>query len=236
MTAAAAPSIRTYEERAVLAEYAKGKDLRDIGNANPKGGDWAAAVIMRVATMDRGRARAAVMAYDSRLATTARKDQPQPHTPAPAAAAAASTDKPTKATDAMPAMPPDIEALLKDAETCGLPKPATKAANIRGLITELQALMLASEQERTLRAFIKTLTEQRDKAIQELKELTGKPTAVAAAQPSREEYQLIRRWARDNGVKCPVSGRIPGSVVDAWRKANDGKPRAALDQAEKETR
>jgi len=225
MTAAAAPSIRTYEERAVLAEYAKGKDLRDIGNAHPKGGDWAAAVIMRVATMDRGRARAAVMAYDSRLANTARKDQPQPPTPA------AATDKPTKANDAMPAMPPDIEALLKDTETCGLPKPATKAANIRSLITELQALMLASEQERTLRAFIKTLTEQRDKAIQELKELTGKPTAVAAAQPSREEYQVIRRWARDNGVKCPVSGRIPGSVVDAWRKSNDAKPRAALDGA-----
>lgn len=135
----------------------------------------------------------------------------------------------------IPDLPPvtapaiDIDALLKDAEGCGLPRPAAKAAAIRAQIGELAVLMASTEQERVLRALIGTLTDQRDKAIAELRELTGKDTAAVKASrpsqpaPTREECALIRGWAAENNVECPRTGRIGGRVVDAWRAATGGK-------------
>lgn len=45
-------------------------------------------------------------------------------------------------------------------------------------------------------------------------ELRGAST-TAPVLPSKE----IRAWAAGNGVPCPVTGKIPGSVVDAWKQA-----------------
>lgn len=252
----ATPSIRSYEERAVLAKYATGTDLAAIEDA--RGHDWVAGVVMRVAGMDRGRARAAVLAWDDRMSTQggrrakeAEADPPAAARPAkaPAKVAAAAKPalekrvvepvkataveaepvKPTPAPAPTPAapepprelvMPADIEALLKDAEQSGLARLVEKAGRIRHHIHELNAMVASSEKERVLRATIRVLNEQRLKAIDELKELTGKTDVRVSVEPlTAEQRAEIRRWARAQGMTVSDTGRLQKTVVDAWRAA-----------------
>jgi len=42
------------------------------------------------------------------------------------------------------------------------------------------------------------------------------------SRPNPEDTALrreIREWARENGYDCPVKGRIPQAVIDAWNAA-----------------
>lgn len=55
-------------------------------------------------------------------------------------------------------------------------------------------------------------------------ESAGKGAAPAgSARESRERLSAIREWARANGMEVSSTGRIPGSVVEAYDAANPGK-------------
>lgn len=54
----------------------------------------------------------------------------------------------------------------------------------------------------------------------------------AAQQPTpqrsavdREQNQLIRTWARENGFEISERGRIPAEVTDAYQQQKNGKPK-----------
>src|SRR5690242_18658020 len=47
---------------------------------------------------------------------------------------------------------------------------------------------------------------------------SGRRPAVAVARSSRDENQAIREWASKNGHDLSARGRIPGHVVEAYRK------------------
>lgn len=243
----AAPSIRSYEERAVLAKYATGTNLQDITDS--RGHDWVADIVMRVAGMDRGRARAAVLAWDARMSSQGGRRAQEVSAavkPAPvkvAAAAKPAVEKrviepvkaaPPAATEPAPepappaepkpprelVMPDDIQALLKDADQSGLARLIEKADRIRHHVHELNEMMANSEKERVLRATIRVLTEQRNKAIEELKDLTGKPDVRVSDEPlTAEQRAEIRHWATSQGITVAGNGRLQTKVVDAWRAA-----------------
>ena len=44
--------------------------------------------------------------------------------------------------------------------------------------------------------------------------------AVVRAAPSREENRAMREWAQRNGHQISERGRIPQSVIDAYRSAH----------------
>lgn len=47
----------------------------------------------------------------------------------------------------------------------------------------------------------------------------GRGASVATARGSREQNQAIREWANKNGYELSGRGRIPGSIVEAYRNA-----------------
>jgi hypothetical protein len=49
---------------------------------------------------------------------------------------------------------------------------------------------------------------------------SGAGGAVARATSDREQNQAIREWAQQQGLKISERGRIPASVLDAYRAAH----------------
>ncbi|BFU43092.1 histone-like nucleoid-structuring protein Lsr2 [Krasilnikovia sp. MM14-A1004] len=45
----------------------------------------------------------------------------------------------------------------------------------------------------------------------------GRRGAVTTGRASRDQNQAIREWAAENGYEVSDRGRIPGSVVEAYR-------------------
>lgn len=44
-------------------------------------------------------------------------------------------------------------------------------------------------------------------------------TKARKSAPLGYDSATVRAWARDNGVDCPVTGRVPNAVVDQWKAA-----------------
>lgn len=140
-------------------------------------------------------------------------------------------------TVAAPAVPADapagavqggIEGLLAAAEGCDVVALRDLAGQIRELVERLAQELRVSRQERELLVAIRSLTEQRDKKVQDLKELRL-ASAVAVRQrepvPEVEQGQLrvpqaaIRAWARSRRMKVKPVGSLPAAVIEAYERA-----------------
>lgn len=138
---------------------------------------------------------------------TAKEAPAMPTTPMPPAAAA-STD-----TVELP-----VGQLLAWAHQHEDPKVQDQGAQVRAALAGLRQRHEAD----TELAAITTEAEQLERRLAELRareaELAPpkpKTKRKAVAYPAAE----VRAWARINGMNCPATGRIPGIVVDAWRRA-----------------
>ncbi|MEU9400587.1 histone-like nucleoid-structuring protein Lsr2 [Streptomyces sp. NPDC048242] len=68
---------------------------------------------------------------------------------------------------------------------------------------------------------LETLASEEQQLEQRLAELRSRreqlaPTKAKRKAPSYDAAE-VRAWARQNGVPCPPVGRVPKTVVDAWR-------------------
>jgi pyruvate/2-oxoglutarate dehydrogenase complex dihydrolipoamide acyltransferase (E2) component len=44
-----------------------------------------------------------------------------------------------------------------------------------------------------------------------------------ARRPRDHEPAAVRTWAKEHGIDCPATGRVPAAVVDQWRTAQAGE-------------
>jgi hypothetical protein len=223
------PAIRTQEQRKVLVRYAAGETVSAIIAATNLNKEFVTAAVADLAKFDRGRARELVQEYDQRAATVAASKVPRPSKPAPApepTPAPAPKKRPViEITDADP-----IDELLErgarsyDARARHLTK---KARDILTVLADRLTEVAAEQQRRDERAAVEAAAKANvEKALAaleaaraELAEVTGKTTPPPAASdgPSPRD---VRAWAREAGVDCPPLGRIPRTVMDAWKAAH----------------
>lgn len=112
-----------------------------------------------------------------------------------------------------------ITNLLSRAIATDVPKLMRAADRISNLVDQLEAQVREYEQGKELR----TRAEELERELAEIRrqlapKRTGSVLAGATAD-DRVSPRLIRAWATDAGVDCPIRGRIPNSVMDAYREA-----------------
>jgi hypothetical protein len=69
---------------------------------------------------------------------------------------------------------------------------------------------------------ITTEAEQLEKRLAELRSRQQEIAPVKAKAPRRKvdyDSRAVRAWARETGVDCPATGRVPKAVVDQWTAA-----------------
>jgi hypothetical protein len=155
--------------------------------------------------------------------STAPADQPEP--------AEATPVEPETPVEQVPDGPETIEQILARAEAC--PSDAVQAA-AQALREQAQRLGEAlridaqagglREQIAALDAEIADRTARRDALRAELEKLlAGGVTVSADSGPRRAPKAAeVRAWARDNGYAISEKGLIPGGIMAAYQRAQDG--------------
>ncbi|MGA4896714.1 WhiB family transcriptional regulator [Streptomyces griseoincarnatus] len=122
---------------------------------------------------------------------------------------------PSEIAEALP-----VDQLLEWGDAHSDPEVQDQAARARAALVGLRRRH-AAEAELTA---ITSEAEQLEQRLAELRarqaELTpAKKTAKKQAVQRDYEPATVRAWAKDNGVDCPATGRVPKAVVEAWRAA-----------------
>ncbi|MBU5946762.1 histone-like nucleoid-structuring protein Lsr2 [Streptomyces sp. PAM3C] len=138
--------------------------------------------------------------------------------PAPERTTPAMTTQPSTAAATAEALP--VDQLLEWGDAHTDPEVQDQAARARVALVGLRRRH-AADAELTA---ITSEAEQLEKRLAELRarqaELTpAKKTAKKQAVQRDYEPATVRAWAKDNGVDCPATGRVPKAVVEAWRAA-----------------
>jgi len=158
-------------------------------------------------------------ARDNRLHLPAEPSAERTHTPMPATttttAAAPVSPIPQATAEALP-----VGRLLKWGDEHPDAEVRDQAARARVVLAGLRKRH-AADQELTA---ITTEAEHLEKRLAELRarEQELAPPKTKAARKKQElgyDSPTVRAWARDNGVDCPPTGRIPKTVVDQWKAA-----------------
>jgi hypothetical protein len=145
--------------------------------------------------------------------------------------------KPMTTAPALRPAPPVADVLLTDAADVRLKTPEAlpvgqllkwaddhtdstirdQAARARAALTGLRRRH-ASEQELTA---IGTEAEQLEKRLAELRVREAELAPPKKKAKAQRDYDpaAVRGWARQAGVDCPERGRVPKTVLDAWREA-----------------
>ncbi|MDT0387861.1 Lsr2 family DNA-binding protein [Streptomyces dubilierae] len=116
------------------------------------------------------------------------------------------------------AQPLPVGQLLAWGDSHADPEVQDQAARARAALAGLRKRH-AADQELTA---ITTETEQLEKRLAELR---AREAELAPAKPKTRRKPAaypaaeVRAWAKENGVDCPPVGRVPKTVVDAWREA-----------------
>lgn len=95
-----------------------------------------------------------------------------------------------------------------------------QAARGRAILTGLRK-RYAADQELTA---ITTEAEQLEKRLAELRAREAELAPAKAKTPRRKidlgyDSRAVRAWAREAGVDCPATGRVPKAIVDQWKAA-----------------
>jgi hypothetical protein len=153
----------------------------------------------------------------SRPAGSTTTPQATRHLPTPAAA------------EQPPSKPDEFRVLINTAKNHDRKKIQNLAdkilddlAKLRGWIDEeaeaFRVRQAAAAEKEAARAEVKRLEEQLAEAKAKLRGSTVTPTVKPDADgPSAAD---IRAWAREHDVECPATGRVPGTVREAYGEAH----------------
>jgi hypothetical protein len=152
-------------------------------------------------------------AKESPTVTTA----PAPR-PAPDAEPTASADVRLKAVTTTEQLP--VDQLLAWGDQHDDPDVQDQAARARALLTGLSRRHAADRELAQITTEAERL-EQRLAALR-AREAELAPPKKAKKTPTQRDYDpaTVRAWAQQAGVNCPDRGRVPKTVVDAWRASH----------------
>ncbi len=144
----------------------------------------------------------------SRPTSSAERTTP-PMTATPAASS------PSEIAEALP-----VDQLLEWGDAHSDPEVQDQAARARVALVGLRRRHAAD-------AELTAITSEAEELEQRLAELRTRQAALAPAKKAtkkaavQRDYEpaTVRAWAKDNGVDCPATGRVPKAVVEAWRTA-----------------
>lgn len=130
---------------------------------------------------------------------------------------------------AMPSAPRpgamSVESLLAAADRVGHPRLAKQAAKVRDAVAVLRELVEGHEKRAEAEEQVERLRRQLAEAEAKLRGVAGTGPARAmarAAAAGRPEARLVRAWARQQGIECPATGRVPYAVVEAYEAVMSG--------------
>ncbi|MFE7236121.1 hypothetical protein ACFVAF_37015 [Streptomyces sp. NPDC057596] len=124
--------------------------------------------------------------------------------------------KPVPATEDPETLP--VGKLLAWGDQHADPDIQDQAARARAVLAGLRQ-RYATDRELT------AITSEREQLEQRLAELQARETELAPAKPKKPRKPAgypaaeVRAWAAANDVDCPAVGRVPKTVVEAWRAA-----------------
>lgn len=106
-------------------------------------------------------------------------------------------------------------------------------AAVRKHATAAAEALTALRERRRVDAELERITTEAGELEQRLAQLRAReselrPAARKKSAKAERDYDpaVVRVWARREGIECPDRGRVPVSVLDAWRAA--GSPRSAV--------
>jgi hypothetical protein len=111
-----------------------------------------------------------------------------------------------------------VGQLLKWGDDHTDPAVQDQAARARAALAGLRQRHAADRE-------LTAITTEEQQLEQRLAELRARKGELAPAKPKKTrktaDYPVaeVRAWAQANGMACAPRGRVPGDVVDAWRKA-----------------
>lgn len=206
---AAPPQISSRTQYEILRLFVAGKADREIADATSVELRGVTRTITELASGNRAKARDLVAAYERHAAAVAAARGVTPgQMPSPAAA---------------PAVDP-LEQLLAVAAASSSRRLQALGDKVRALVDDLRAAVAREEQAAEAQRRVDELAAELDKAREALRSVHGRPAAAhAATAASAVPAKTVRAWARENGVQVPALGRIPGDVMDAYRKQHEGE-------------
>ncbi|MDF2710674.1 MAG: Lsr2 [Nonomuraea muscovyensis] len=113
--------------------------------------------------------------------------------------------------------PLSVGQLLKWGEDHDDAEVQDQASRARVLLGGLRH-RYAADQELT------AITDERAQLEKRLAEIQAReaelaPPRKAGRAPTSPDTKAARAWAAENGIDCPPRGRVPKTVMDAWRAA-----------------
>ncbi|MDT6983710.1 histone-like nucleoid-structuring protein Lsr2 [Streptomyces lusitanus] len=137
--------------------------------------------------------------------------------PVPERTTTTMTAQPSIAAATAEALP--VDQLLEWGDAHTDPEVQDQAARARAALVGLRRRHAAD-------AELTAITSEAEELEQRLAELRTRQAELTPAKTTkkssvRRDYEpaTVRAWAKDNGVDCPATGRVPKKVVEAWRKA-----------------
>lgn len=165
------------------------------------------------------KAAAAPVQHRAPAAVTPTRTAPPPKTVTVAPAQPAPQATVTVTTTATPAAPKpgsSVDELLAQSEAHDQPRVRAMAERVRALLARLVDVIDEEQRLAAARKHVAELEAELAKARAQLPAAPAKPR-------TRADLTAIRQWAADNDIDCPRLGRIPGRVLDAYKKANPGE-------------
>ena len=148
---------------------------------------------------------------------------PEPMSTAPAHPQPPAVDVRLRSVSDQPAEQISVGQLLKWGDDHTDPEVQDQAARARAALGGLRQ-RYATDRE------LSALTSEEQQLEQRLAELRARKGELAPAKPKKQRTPVdypaptVRAWARENGMDCPATGRIPKIVVDAWKRATGAAP------------
>lgn len=184
----------TAAEFAVLRPYARGTDMAEIAKATRLDLDRINGIIMTRTSMNRQHAAELVRQH-------MRDNAAEPDRPATTA-------------------PSTLDAILTAGEAHTNTRIRAIAVKARTLLEDLRVRLVVAEQDSKARAAQAEADARVRAARKELAAARGVQLTLKQTVAASSEAQRARRWAAEQGIDCPTHGRIPGSVLNAYRTAN----------------
>ncbi|MEL3944833.1 Lsr2 family DNA-binding protein [Streptomyces sp. LNU-CPARS28] len=100
--------------------------------------------------------------------------------------------------------------------------------SVQSLASQISAGLADLRRRYTTDHELAQITSEAEKLEQRLADLRARQEELAPTPPRRTKRgrkpaypaATVRAWARENGMKCGGTGRVPKHIVDAWRAAN----------------
>ncbi|MFD5656962.1 Lsr2 family DNA-binding protein [Streptomyces hirsutus] len=157
-------------------------------------------------------------ARQGRLHLTGPQEGPAPMAAQPVPQLSSIPDLPLPAAAGEPQSLP-VGQLLTWADEHPDPEIQDQAARARAALVGLRKRH-AADQELTA---ITTEAEQLEQRLAELRAREAELAPAKKTKPQRDyEPAEVRAWAKETGMDCPATGRVPKKVVDAWKQKVNG--------------